>query len=1016
MSQSPAPLPLTALPSRLSAPPSTRRWPLASDCQGARTTRARSRASGPTFGSVLIVAASLLLSLAWPAAALATTSAAGGTTTSAGSSAKAPRKVQARNGTKNIAKPPAKPTATSPESGRPATGALPPGVTPGPQVEGIAEYRLANGLKILLLPDASADTVTVNVTYLVGSRNEGYGESGMAHLLEHMVFKGTPTRGDLKAELTRRGARFNGTTSLDRTNYFETLAASEANLDWALAMEADRMVNSRVARSDLDTEMTVVRNEFESGENSPTRVLLERMAASAYSWHAYGRSVIGARSDIENVPIERLQAFYRLYYQPDNAVLVIAGRLDPTRALAAAARHFGPIAKPTRILPRTYTVEPVQDGERSITLRRSGDVQMVAAMYHILPGSHPDYAALDLLVSILSSQPSGRLHRQLVQTGLAARTFGAERQQREAGTAYFGATVSLDGAIDPARQALLDVLDGVTRDPITTEELERARTALLADHDALTRDSRAMAITLSEYAAMGDWRLLFWYRDRIKAMRLEDVQQAALSYLKSDNRTIGQFIPTAKPDRSVIPPVPDVQALLKDYTGGAAIASGEAFEASPSNIERRTRLSTERNDMRFALLPRKTRGERVVARIDLNLGDEASLTGRNVACGAAGSMLMRGTQRRSRSQIEDRLDQLRTRLSAELGGASIETTREHLPEVLALAVELLREPSFPIDEFEQLKRSTLASIAANRSDPGARASNELTRHINPYPPEHPLYTSSIEEDEEDWKKLSLDAVRRCHGDLAGASNAIISVVGDFDPAPIEQQLRELLGNWRSPVVYRRVAERSTRVSAISREIVTPDKANATWRAALTLALRDDAPDYPALALANYLIGGHAGARLWTRVREKEGLSYSVGSSLSASAHDPYARFQLSAIHAPQNRDRVEAAILGELRRAITEGFSATEVAEGRTSALEARRVARTQDSSIANRWVTLLDAGRTWAWDEAFDRRLLTLSADEVNAALRKYIDPAALSIVSAGDFRSPAPGGASQSPGNAPR
>jgi zinc protease len=952
-----------------------------------------------------------------PTIAEAAAPGADATTPSTSSTTASPRrKPVARHAKKIAATDAGKRASTTPAPDRANSGVLPAGVTPGPQVEGIAEYRLANGLKILLLPDASADTVTINVTYLVGSRNEGYGESGMAHLLEHMVFKGTPTRGDLKAELTRRGARFNGTTSLDRTNYFETLSASDANLDWALAMEADRMVNSRVARSDLDTEMTVVRNEFESGENNPSRVLLERMAASAYSWHAYGRSIIGARSDIENVPIERLQAFYRLYYQPDNAVLVMAGRLDPARALSLAARHFGPIAKPTRSLPRTYTVEPTQDGERTVTLRRAGDVQIVAALYHVLPGSHPDYAALDLLVSVLSSQPSGRLHRQLVQSGLAARTFGAERQQREAGTAYFGATVGLDGAIDPARQALLDVLDGVARDPITAEELERARTALLADHDALTRDSRAMAITLSEYAAMGDWRLLFWYRDRVKAMRLEDVQQAALSYLKPDNRTIGQFIPTANPDRSIIPPSPDVQSLLKDYTGGTAIASGESFEASPSNIERRTRLTTERNDMRFALLPRKTRGERVVARIDLNLGDEASLTGRTVACDAAGSMLMRGSQRHSRSQIEDRLDQLRTRLSVDMGGASIETTREHLPEVLALAVEILREPAFPADEFEQLKRSALASIAASRSDPGARASNELTRHISPYPPEHPRYTSSIEEDEQDWKKLSLDAARRCHGDLAGASSAIISVVGDFDPGPIEQQLRELLGNWRSPVAYRRVAERSTRVSAISREIVTPDKANAVWRAALTVPLRDDAADYPALALANYLIGGHAGARLWTRVREKEGLSYSVGSSLSASAHDPFTRFQLSAIHAPQNRDRVEAAILGELRRAITDGFSATEVAEGRASALEARRVGRTQDSSIANRWVTLLEAGRTWAWDEAFDRRLLTLTADEVNAALRKYIDPAALSIVSAGDFRATAPGTASQSPGNAPR
>ena len=200
-------------------------------------------------------------------------------------------------------------------------------------VEGITEYRLPNGLRILLFPDKSKPTVTVNMTYLVGSRHEGYGESGMAHLLEHMLFKGTAKRESIMKLLTEKGADWNGTTWFDRTNYFETLdATTDENLRWALEMEADRMVNSRVSRADLDSEMTVVRNEFERGENDNSSVLEERVMATAYLWHNYGRSTIGARSDIEQVPIERLQAFYRKYYQPDNSVLVIAGKFDEALA------------------------------------------------------------------------------------------------------------------------------------------------------------------------------------------------------------------------------------------------------------------------------------------------------------------------------------------------------------------------------------------------------------------------------------------------------------------------------------------------------------------------------------------------------------------------------------------------------------------------------------------------------------------------------------------------------------
>src|SRR5687768_7161488 len=231
-------------------------------------------------------------------------------------------------------------------------------------VEGISEHLLPNGLRVLLFPDASKPTITVNITYLVGSRHEGYGETGMAHLLEHLVFKGSKGHPNIPQELTDHGSRPNGTTWYDRTNYFETVPATDANLDWALDLEADRMVNSFIAKKDLESEFSVVRNEFEMGENDPFSVTSDRLMDAAYRWHGYGRSTIGNKADIENVPIERLQAFYRKYYQPDNAVLVVAGKFDPAKTLALIEKKFGSIPKPERSIERgnllhaTYTHEP----------------------------------------------------------------------------------------------------------------------------------------------------------------------------------------------------------------------------------------------------------------------------------------------------------------------------------------------------------------------------------------------------------------------------------------------------------------------------------------------------------------------------------------------------------------------------------------------------------------------------------------------------------------------------------
>ena len=228
-----------------------------------------------------------------------------------------------------------------------ATPAQPPaGTTRGASVEGITEYQLANGLRVVLIPDPTKPIITVNIVYLVGSRHEDYGETGLAHLLEHLVSYGSPRHPDAKKEQNDRGARRNASTWWDRTNYYETFPASDENLEWALDLEADRMTNAFVRADILASQMSVVRNELEAVENGPSGVLEERAFSTAFLWHNYGKSTIGAKSDIERVPIERLQEFYRKYYRPDNAVLIVAGQFDEQTALKLVAAKFLPVLRP----------------------------------------------------------------------------------------------------------------------------------------------------------------------------------------------------------------------------------------------------------------------------------------------------------------------------------------------------------------------------------------------------------------------------------------------------------------------------------------------------------------------------------------------------------------------------------------------------------------------------------------------------------------------------------------------
>ena len=612
---------------------------------------------------------------------------------------------------------------------------LPPGVVLVTSVEGVTEYRLENGLRVLFFPDQTKQTITVNMTYLVGSRHENYGETGMAHLLEHLVFKGTPRHPNIPQELTQHGARPNGTTNSDRTNYFETFAATDENLNWALDLESDRMVNSFIAKKDLDSEFSVVRNEMESGENSPFGVLIQRVMASAYEWHNYGKDTIGARSDVENVPIDRLQAFYKKYYQPDNTVLMVSGKFDEQKTLDLVHKYFSPIPKPERKLAPNYTIEPTQDGERMVTVRRVGDTQLAFAGYHVPPSAHADYAAVSMMVQILGDTPSGRLHKALVETKKASSVFGFDFQLKEPGYALFGAEVRKEDSLDVVKDTLIQTIENMATNPATKEEVERARTSALNQFDTILRDSTRVGLVMSNWIAQGDWRLFFLTRDRTRKVTVDDVNRVAATYLKQSNRTLGLFIPTAKPERAEIPNVNDEQiaSMVKDYKGDAAVAAGEAFDPSPANIESRTTRGTM-SGLQMAMLPKKTRGGSVVIRLLLRMGDEKSLMNRAEAASFAGQMLMRGTTKHTRQQIQDELDKLKAQGfifgGATSASASFETKRENLPALLKLIAEILREPAFPANEFEQLKQEQLTGIESQRIEPTSIVITEFSRYTN----------------------------------------------------------------------------------------------------------------------------------------------------------------------------------------------------------------------------------------------------------------------------------------------
>lgn len=887
-------------------------------------------------------------------------------------------------------------------------------------IEGVTEYRLDNGARVLLFPEASSSTITVNMTVLVGSRHEGYGEAGMAHLLEHLVFKGTPTFPDVPKALRDHGASFNGTTNQDRTNYFETLPATDENLDFAVHLECDRLVNSFIDREDLMSEFSVVRNEFERGENSPSGVLFERVMAAAYEWHNYGKTTIGNRSDIERVPIDNLQAFYRKYYQPDNVVLVVTGRFEEPQALAVVEKYLGTIPRPERKLDPTYTEEPAQDGERLVILRRVGKLGSVVAAYHMPAAAHTDWAPLSVLGSVLSETKVGRLDQALVETSLATSASGRADNSHDPGLFTFSAT-PVEGKLDEVRDVLVRTIDELGTTPFTQTEVDRAKLRSKRGAEQLATSASGMASALSNAAAIGDWRLLFLQRDRVQAVTADDVNRVAKTYFPVHNRTLGVFIPADSPQRLSVPSVPSIADVVKDYKGGASLESGEAFDPSPEVLDARTTI-IEQDGIRIALLPKENRGETVSMSLTLRYGNEESLHGQATAAGMLPSMLMAGTKRLDRQALQQEMDALNVQISGGGGGGrgrrggrgsgggggsagqlsfSIQARRESLEQGIRLLGEILRDPAFPEKEFEQMKTQAISRVTAMETEPGPLASQFLSRALSQYPRGDVRYSSTMAETAEDATAVTLDQIKSIYQQQLSAATGEIAIVGDFEKESALSAIREVVRDWKSEVPYRQVLrDAKPDVAGMKETIITPDKANAEFLVGTSFEMNDADPDAIALQLGNFILGGGTlSSRLGNRIRQQEGLSYGVSSSMSIPSQGTDARFSITATMNPANMGAVEKAAFEELERFLTEGPSDQEVADAKTAWLESRKVSRSSDGAIAGRLASNLHLDRTFAFDADEERRIAELTARQIQEAFVKYIQPDKLIVIRAGDL-----------------
>ena len=879
-------------------------------------------------------------------------------------------------------------------------------------MEGVTEYRLNNGLQVLLAPNDLHTRTHAHLVVKAGSAVEGFGEGGMAHLLEHMVFKGTPTTRDPMKEFSDRVLRTNGFTDYDSTNYHASMNPDAENLRWYLGWLADAMVNSFIAKQDLDLEMGVVRNEFERAATYPDGAVHDAGMALAFPNHGYGRPVIGIQSNIENINIERLQAFYKTWYRPDNMVLVVAGRFDAAAVLAYIQSVFGPLTNPSSPLPSIYTREPVQQGVREAIIRRVGSAPTMLVGWRGVPHAHPDDAVLDILAHTLVSTGGGRFRVDFENQGWGSSPWAMHRSMRQEGAFVIGAQLRDAEVRDQVQAMVLRHIAAIVQNGITPQELEEGRRALENFQAQAITSAEAFGFSLAGAAAHGDWRLGFFYRDNLRAVSVADTQRVAKAYLVDANRVRVTFIPEDHPVRAPLPQAQDLgEYVAQAQTDASAdkLPALARFEPTIAEIEKHTIRSKINGQLRVILLPRPAINDQFVGRLQLRWGNEQSLRGQGVAV-HVGRLLLKGSITRTEKQIQSELEKLKSELQifSDKDGLSVyfQTTRTHWPAFSKLLQDVLRNPAFEESSFLKWRQEIVGKLVEQQSDQDALVFNATNKLLaRPHAIDDPRYVRSSEEELSQFRALQLEDVKRFWRQFAGASVGEFAAVGALDVVAVQRDLLRSFGDWQTPggaESYARIPNPWFQYGVKSLEINTPDKPNSVRLMAKRIPVDPWSREGLAMQIASGIIGGGPSSRFFKEVREEKGLSYSVGAQLAPNDADAFLDFYIYGSFAPQNIAAFDTAMQGALKKISSQGLSSLELFFAKRTVAESIKQGLNSDHYMVDELLraeeaALLGRERSAAWYEEKVSILQNLTIEEVDAAAKKLVDQSNMVVVTAG-------------------
>ena len=893
-------------------------------------------------------------------------------------------------------------------------------------VGSIDEYTLtSNGLQVLLMPEHSNPTLTFMVTYRVGSRNEVTGTTGATHLLEHLMFKGSNNHtramgNNVDQLLERAGAAYNATTWLDRTNYYANMGSE--HLGAVMNMEADRMRNLLLREEDRKPEMTVVRNEFERGENDPVQALYKEIYQTAFVAHPYHHNTIGHRSDIEKVSIEKLRAFYDTYYWPNNATITIIGDFEPTKALEMVKRSFGIYPKSPKPIPEIYTEEPKQDGARRLVVKRAGQLGVVAVAHKVPPATSADFAAVQLMSAILTDGKNSRLYKAITNKNLSTGVEGELGIFHDTSMHIVFAPLAPGAKHQEVEAIIVAEIERLKKDGVTETELKAAAAKTAADAAYKLDGSFGIAGNLNEYIAAGDWSLFYGLDEAAKKVTAADIQRVANKYLIEDSSTTGWFIPTA--DGAATAGAGAKGALKESHADGpyyyrdprlnvgqptmAKAATKDAVVVAPAMVATATAVTNFASNAKRS----KVAGIDVMAypmgvkdvvtlRASLPAGRAEGADGNPAVPTLTGMLLDQGTKTQDKFAIAEKLEAVGATINFRVGidvvDISARALKKDVPMVMGLIAEQLRTPAFNAEEFAKAKKQMAGGIQRSLENTNFRAADAFSRAA--YPVGHPNRNVAPEEMLAAIESATLDEVLAFHKAHYGPAGMNLVAAGDVDVSALHSEIERGFVGWVGGQAPVRVSKPAAAVSGGVQNVVMDGKTSVSVVLGQPSGLRYSDPDYQALRLATAILGSGFTGRLMANVRDIEGLTYDIDASMSNDTFND-GDWRIGATFAPNLLDQGIASAQRQLKLWYDVGVTPAEVTARKSNVIGAFKVGLANTGGMAGVLLNALNRGYDQSWLDEFPVKVNALSGEQVNGAIKKYLKPETMVMVKAGTFK----------------